>query len=371
MVRASSAWCLTANPAARFLVVGSLACAAGSAGCDSVSSRSGEIVSSLRILGVRSEPASALPGGTTELSVLCADGQPNVAGRPACSVEIAWFSGCYNPPQASPLRCLETYGSLASELATPVSATPADTFGAGLFGMGSQFTFRAPSDVLKQQADLGGVPMRYGISYVFFAACAGVLYPVSGVTDRLPVECRDPSSGQRLGQDRFVVGHTTIYSYEWLQNHNPVVASAWFDGRQTTATPCADDSQCPSESVCRDASCIPRIQRCTTGARDCRRYHLFEARVSPESFLLAGSEDVPAEARGLALPPKSLWVRYYASAGDLANSEATLDPARYSGTSPPAAWAPPPDAADDVRLWAVVRDDRGGLAWIEQRVVVE
>jgi len=45
---------------------------------------------------------------------------------------------------------------------------------------------------------------------------------------------------------------------------------------------------------------------------------------------------------------------------DLAKSE-------WAGCSP---WQAPTQPTDQARVWVVIRDDRGGIAWLEKRVIV-
>jgi hypothetical protein len=335
------------------------------AGCTAVPSDSDRIVTSLRVLGVRSEPASVPAGGSSELSLLCADGSPGNPDRPACNVQVAWFSGCHNPEGARPLSCLDRYAAIAKSLGEPVSATFQDPSLADGFGFGNRFVFHAPPSILTQEADLGRMRLRFGISFVFFAVCAGTLHRVLGTQGRLPVECRNDATGTVLGQDRFVVGHTTVYSYDWLENDNPVITSRWFDGKAMADEWCGVDSDCGAASICKDGTCAPRVSACGRGAgSDCRE-HTFEIRISPDSFAVRPTVAAPAD-----LLSKRVWVDYYATGGSVGDGRVPLD-AGDGGTSSPMRWVPPAASDAEARIWAVVRDERGGLAWVEQRIIIE
>jgi hypothetical protein len=343
---------------------------ASAAACNSVSRGREEIISTVRVLGVRSEPASVAPGQSSELEILCADGRPNVAGRPSCNVEVAWFSGCTNPHGSDPYSCLAGYGAITSNLASPISATAADARFDGYFGFGPKFTFLAPPTVLTQSTDVNGLPVRYGVSHVFFGVCAGSLFPRPPADRTVPLECRDPSSGQVLGQDRFVVGYTTIYSYDVVENENPVIATVEFDGSPIASDPCTSDADCAASFGCRSAVCVPRVPVCRNG--ECRE-HRFEPRLTPDSYAIRSTA-----GDGVSIAVKNVWVRYYATGGHLSGLGALLERTDGGGQaaasdddSPATRWVPPADPDTDARIWAVVRDDRGGMAWAEQRVIVE
>ena len=349
-----------------------LSALAAAFGCNGVSWPSERIVDSLRILGVKSEPASLTPGQSTHLSMLCADGIGGGTTDPSCNVEVAWFADCDNPPNNDPLKCLDHYAAWADQFSSPLADTPAIP----QFAVSPEFDFRAPDNVLQGQVTLSGQAVQYGISYVYFAACAGHLFPVKGVTDRLPVECRDRDTNALLDQRRFVVGVTTIYSYGGIANANPQLLNPTIDGLAIPIQACASGADCGVGFDCTDSTCAPVVRPCSRDIPGSCNGHCLNFQVPGASFHLT------QDSAPIANPTKALWAEYYANAGSLP------DDARFALHAPEpnasvggigttdlsisycAPWVAPTYATEQARLWVVVRDDRGGLSWLEQRVLV-
>jgi len=339
----------------------------GTVACSDVSWPSDRIVTSLRILGVRAEPASLAPDQSSRLSLLCADGINGGASDPTCrDIEVAWFAGCNNPENNDPLRCLEAFDAASGVLNSPLSATPASS----QFAVAPNFEFLAPSDILQRSVDVGGFAVNYGVSFVYFVACAGKLYPINGVSDRLPVECRDPITGTVLDQRRTVVGYTTIYSYDAIANENPTVDDIRFDGETLTNSSCNVDADCGVGFGCTSTgACAPSTQHCDRSTPQSCVGHCIDFQMPAQSFALH-----TRDGTAIINPLKSVWAETYANVGRLP------DDARF-GIAPPkdaetpirsicAPWQAPQLATEEARVWIVVRDDRGGLSWIEQRVLV-
>ena len=358
--------------------------------CNGVSWPSERNVATLRVLGVKAEPASLTPGGHTHLSLLCEDGSRGPTSDPTCNVtdadadnfiEVAWFAGCNNPPNNDPLKCLNAINVASSALSSTVSQTPASS----AFAASPTFELSAAADVLSETVTLSGQAVRFGVSYVFFVACAGKLVRLDGVTDRLPVECRDRSTNALLDQTRTVTGYTTIYTYDVVQNANPNPIHPRISdmGGTPTLTELAPVNECGTDADCnsgngdqtlwgcrvRDSRCLPKVSRCDPAiARSCAG-HCIDFQLPLSSF-----EAQTIDGNPITSPLKSLWVEYYTNAGHVP------DDARF-GLSPPATtstpatsscalWQAPQVATDEARIWIVVRDDRGGQAWLEQAVVV-
>jgi hypothetical protein len=188
------------------------------------------------------------------------------------------------------------------------------------------------------------------------------------LVDQLPVQCRDRATGALLDQRRFVAGVTTLYAYDKVRNANPVMQKARFDGRAVPQQTCGSDADCGSGFACtQEAECVPAVPACKD-SNTCRG-HCLDVEVPASSFALSTPEGIP-----LMSPLKSLWFEYYANMGALPD-----DPG--FGIRPPpegeasrrsycAVWQAPSQASSDARIWLVLRDDRGGLRWHTQRVVV-
>jgi hypothetical protein len=340
------------------------------AGCDDVDWPEPRYVDSLRVLGVSAEPPTLSPGASTRLSMLCVDGRGGSSEEPTCDAEVAWFAHCDNPAENDPTKCLDRYSKWGAELTKTVSETPAEARPSG-FGFGPSFDFVAPRDILAGELEVGGRGVRYGTSYVFFAACAGQLVAVSDVTERLPVECRDRETGERLDQRSLVVGVTTVYSYDLVTSHNPVFSGPRFDDAAIPAS-CVSTADCPAEFDCsKEGQCLPVVSCCQAEDPSMCPEHCLTLELALDSFSLFS-----LDGARLSSPQKSLWLDYFTNAGNLPADEASLGlrpPAQASATRRTECirWQAPKVPTEHAHLWAVVRDDRGGLATWDQRIIVQ
>jgi hypothetical protein len=389
--------------------------------CHGVSWPSGRIVRSLRVLAVQAEPASVTPGQSSQLSLLLADGidspdngidNPDAGAN--ADIDVAWFGACDNPPHNDPSKCLSQYAGWLDQI-SPVLADHSLSSTSAPFQVARTFQYHAPDSVLQNQVTVGGQTIHYGNSYVYFAVCAGKLSPAAGLTDQLPVQCRDRSSNALLDQSRFVVGVTTLYAYDKILNHNPVfpvprkclglsMAQCAAQSPQfASAVPyagkaCSVDSECnsvlagsavsavggvsPASACASDGVCAPRVSPCTKNVPGSCGVHDIGIEVADSSFVLTGLDGTL-----IPNPLKSLWVDCYSNTG------AWPDDPHHGISGPPVneftdpnlsayldvlttmtgcgnGWQAPTQPTDQARVWAVVRDDRGGLAWLEKRFVV-
>lgn len=354
-------------------ILGGLSVALG-AGCDKVDWPDPRYVDSLRVLGVRAEPPTLTQGASTQLTLLCVDGSEGPRRDPVCNAEVAWFAQCDNPEKNDPETCLNRYATWANSLDSSVAQTPTEAYPHG-FGFGPTFNFSPPEDILANESTAQGNPSRYGTSYVYFAACAGHLVPVHHVKDRLPVECRDPDTNELLDHRRFVAGITTVYSYDRFTSRNPMILAPRFDGKKTSetcskTTPCASGFECSTEGAC-----LPVVQHCTESEPEDCQSHCLTFALDLDSFSL-----FDLDGGRLPTPQKSLWVNYFTNAGNLPDRDDDSDEASFGVRAPDTEndlartpcidWRPPRSATEHAHVWAIVRDNRGGLAVWDQRIVV-
>lgn len=338
-------------------------------GCDDVDWPEPRYVDSLRVLAVHAEPPTLIPGASTQLSVLCADGRHGAGTEPTCNAEVAWFTRCDNPEQNDPKNCLRSYARWGDGLASSVSDTPLAVYPDG-FAFGEVLSFSAPSNVLRDEFEIAGTRIRFGRSYVFFALCVGRLVWVRGKSEELPVECRDPQTNRVLDQSRFVVGMTTVYSYDLATSRNPVLLHPRFD-EVSIPEHCNTSSECPATFDCSpENQCVPLVQRCTKAhSEDCEA-HCFSLEVGLDSFSLFSTDGARIGA-----PTKSVWLDYLTNAGNLPDDDARFGVDAPEGDTtarrtPCIRWQAPTAPTDNAHLWAVVRDDRGGTAVWDQRIMV-
>jgi hypothetical protein len=334
----------------------------------------------LRVLAVRPTPASGAPGVTVGLDMLLADSRSwprdddGVPAPPA--VDVMWLAGCHNPPSRQYFACAPVLAELARH--------PVEAAGAGLTGRGSHYDLVIPEDILTGAPKLPQDPIHFGVSYVFFAACAGTLEAATGPTENgFPFECRDAQE-RAVGPTGFVVGFSTIYSYEGAdaQNENPVLTSLRFgadsapafgpdaflgEGAGVAAKPCITADDCEDETLeferprtCSDHGvCAPVVQGCA--GDQCPAFRVLpEVALTGETFT-GGNEIV--------------WASYYSTLGSF-GSETRLVVDRVNGPARDisSGWKPPPSSAGGPRtsrLWVTVNDQRGGATWAFFDVVVE
>lgn len=343
-------------------------------GCDDVEWPEEKYIDSLRVLGVRAEPPTLTPrirgSASTRLSVVCVDGSRPHEESPDCSVEIAWFTQCDNPSQNDPKKCFGEYTTFYRDLAPKIAETPAESYPVG-FGFGPTFDLSTDETILSQHARVGERDIQYGVSYVYFAVCAGELVSARGSSDRLPVDCRDRNTGRSVSQERFVVGLTAIYSYDVITNHNPILLMSRFDG-QEIPNGCDAASQCPPGLVCSSAGeCVPVVDRCGSQRPESCRWHCLNFDLGWDSFSLFDLEGVR-----IRKPQKSLWLDHYTNAGSFPEDVAGFPlhaPAERADVAQSSCvqWQAPNTPTEQAHLWAVVRDNRGGLTLWDQRIIVK
>ena len=349
------------------------------------------------MLGVVPEPASGRPGGTVRLSLQLFDAlqHPTVrqarglfsadagagagmgTAEPAVPLSIAWLGACHNPPGDAHYGCYPLLRAIAERLPDPIpsSVTNSSPALATAFGLGQSFSLSLPEDILAAR-QLTPMAAPFGVSFAFFAACRGVLRPAPDAVG-VPFRCEGPRGEVVPDGEGFVRGFTRVYTFEGSVNSNPVILASSINGVDISSEQgCDDDTDCALafsgdlSGLCRSPlvatlsapsnlptqRCVPAVQRCT--APPCQRYELLP------TLDTAQFESDPSSAAPRAEPPPELvWVKYYAL-GPIADNEALIQD-RTSGFHPDyaASWTPPGITFDPpLPIWAVVQDNRGGVA---------
>jgi hypothetical protein len=342
----------------------SVLCALGIlAGCSNSFEESSRI-DTLRVLAVVPEPASGSPGQTSTLELVIADGaaEAGTAGGSPRALQVAWLAGCHNPPGRQFYACYPLLRQVASQLSPRVTDTPGQKLPETVFGTGSRFELAVPEDILSAAPKAASDTVHFGVSYAFFAVCAGQLRPRVDFSDRVPLDCIDGQSGQALGRRDFVTGYATLYSYEGVTNHNPVLESIHFGSTSLNANvACTRTSDCASvvnaasagfDEVCgSNGLCSPRVAACASSG-------------SCPSILI--TPDVPATSAEL-LPDGSgreiLWASFYATQGSFATATQLVND-RSSGfiADHGSYFHAPKSGAGPSTIWITVNDERGGVA---------
>lgn len=340
--------------------------ALASTGCDAGFAKPSRL-ESVRVLAVQATPASGSPGRSSTLELVHVDGTrgPDAELVEPRGLEIAWFGGCHNPPSRQFFACYPLLTAIAERLAPKLVETSLAGVPPGIFGTGSSFELALPDDILTNAPKTMADPVHYGVSFAFFAVCAGELRPRPDLTDRVPVECVEPDSGRALGHRDFVTGFTTLFSYEGdvPVNQNPVFDALEFDGvrvEEMPASACGEDADCGElvlsegfEGGCDASSgrCLPRIAPCSQSG-GCRERRLLPV-VEPSS-----AESLPGQTAR-----EVVWANFFATAGSF-DTPTQLVNDRVSGwvEDPSAYYELPSSAVGRVEFWVTVHDQRGGSA---------
>jgi hypothetical protein len=253
-------------------------------------------------------------------------------------LEWAW-AVCPEPASSSVQDCL------AQIAADTVTGNPL------LLGSGAG----QDSAVLPIPADaLDGVPegaRSQALVGVLSVACPGHIQsgPIdpsepSAAGAGLPFRCVDADSGAELGLHDTIFGIKRIFLREAESNDNPVIDQILFDGEPWDEIDIQQVAGCDSDGHAYD---------------DCKPSgHRVAAVVSPDSFG-SGTDEF---GRPFS---EELIVQHYTTDGIF------KDEVRIAGDPETSFAARQSASGTTVRLWFVVRDDRGGVSWATRQVTVQ
>jgi hypothetical protein len=325
-------------------------------------------IDTLRVLAVQKDRPYAAPGDDVHLTLLWSDGSSKT-GRP---IERAWVTGCVNP-----------LGDLYAGCFSDPDLTKFKR------EMGDEVTFTIPADIISSRPpppDPRQPP--YGLSYVFFAACAGT------IPDSFPISCVD-ENGNTLGSKDFVVGYSAIYVYDHFGNGNPVVRGLSLDGKPLYGG-CVDPASAAavesgdlgavlgraSEGAGSSAAseppvvCGPSSLPDPADEPDCSAPNApCFVRPFPDTFVRQPLEIRPEVYRTSIETDEiskvtygrdyeeQMWINYYVTKGDFLSDVRLLNDATTGLNEEFATQYYPSYEPGPLTLWAVVHDNRGGVAW--------
>jgi hypothetical protein len=339
-------------------------------------------ITGLRVLAVKKSSPYARPGEQVDLTMLWHDAEP---GRPP--PQIAWVALCENPPADLFEACFSQAPALApDELAARISRPDPSATTAN-----DHFSFVTSSDIISSRpppADPGTTP--YGLSYVFFAVCAGQLDVLTDGS-QLPFVCYEEldgvtgfSAGDRRRDSRdFIIGYSAVFAYEGLRNENPRFTGMQFNDltfwpeapAELAAAAPAGAILAPARDVCIGDSCSaptpeddaePCLDALTLDAcpdGDCDKAKV-QALIDPAS----AEVDLAASTRADETLGEQMWVNYYSTAGDLDEEVRLLNDAVVGFSSDVSTDYEPADSAQTSYVWAVAHDNRGGTDWARLRI---
>jgi hypothetical protein len=217
-----------------------------------------------------------------------------------------------------------------------------------------QTTVRIDPNIIIKRAP--GVP-EYGLAYVLFIACAGIPMPVPDAgPNKLPFGCFD-AEGRELGADDFVLGYTSMYVFADRVNNNPVIDDFVFDGASLAGST-------------TDETLVRHIPSCKESDRTKCPNYLLKPSVNREATDEVDDAPDAVTPDGKRLREQA-WVNYYITAGDLKSSVRLVNDATTGWNDKHETEYSAPAEPGPVRLFAVVHDNRGGVAWVEGKIIVD
>jgi hypothetical protein len=336
------------------------------AGCSGPAYDEPSVVDGLRVLAVRPEPASGAPGEVVRLEMLQVDGTPRAPGEAARPIELVWLGGCHNPESRLYYSCFPALSALASELSERVVETPPDAFPPGSFAVGPTLDLPLPDDILSSAPLYPGDPVHFGISFAFFAACAGELRPRPERTDRVPLACVDPESGAELGSGDYVQGFATLPTFDGARNQNPELLALSFASLDLAREQCSVDEDCvglggselEAFACSQSGRCAPVVPPCDSDD-DCSRYLVFPEIDESSAEPLAG-DDVR----------EIVWANFYATEGHFQTAAQLVNDRATGFIEEHGAYWVAPDVEGTFFVHVTVHDERGGADWRSFEVVV-
>lgn len=299
---------------------------------------------SLRILAVRKSAPYAAPGETVHLQMLWEDGRAELPPR----VETFFGFWCLNPPGNSYAGCLSALPSIAPTFAFDVN----------------EFDVQIPEDSLRPSDVPDARPS--GSAFVFYAVCAGKLKVADldeGIDDpaELVPKCLD-EAGEQVGADDFMVGYSQIFIFDELRNQNPIITGL-VQGEDKVEVDCIDEE-------CDEPFAIPELTGCQDGVLcleacgDDGDAYLCPAVPVEVVFDAASVEKDDLAADFGSDLEESIWVSYFVDRGSLSPELKLINDATEGLFDHYSTNLYPPKETGPVRVWAVVRDNRGGTAWL-------
>jgi hypothetical protein len=351
--------------------------------CGGASFDDPSLIKGLRVLAVQKSSPYPKPGEEVKLKLLFWDGK-STEDNPRNLFVALLPNPCENPKGDLYYNCLTqlvgtpgggsdaadagaTDGGAPDDGGTPRSAPAArgELLRAARPEQGSllhdinhtrEATVRLSADIIANHAVTPGVP-PYGLAYVLFLACAGMPRPVPNAgPNALPFGCFD-ADGRQLGADDFVIGYTSMYAYADRVNNNPVIDDFLLDAASL------------AEST-TDETRVLHIPSCKESDRTKCPKHPLKPAIN-RALTVEKDDDPSARTPDGQQLEEQAWVTYYITAGELKSSlrlvnDATRGWNEQNGTEYTAPAEPGP-----VRLFAVVHDNRGGVAWVEGKIIVD
>ncbi|HTV25693.1 MAG TPA: hypothetical protein VMG12_43655, partial [Polyangiaceae bacterium] len=338
-------------------------------------------ITGLRVLAVKKSLPYARPGEAVDFTMLWHDAEPD---RPI--PQIAWLAICENPPADLFEACFTQVPELTADdlaarisLPDPAATTPND-----------RFSFTTSADLITSRPPPPEASTTaYGLSYVFFAACAGQLALDMG--SEVPFVCYEELDGvdgfsegdTRRDSRDFVIGYSAVFAYDTYRNQNPLISGVqfgdttlWPDSPPEVAAAAPPGAVLASaRDLCIGESCgviqpgtdtEPCLDVLTLDA--CLEDECDTTSVQPLIDPASAEPDDAASARSAEPLGEQMWVNYYATGGELGEEVRLLNDAVAGFSTDTSTDYEAADTAQVSYVWAVAHDNRGGAEWARLRV---
>jgi hypothetical protein len=280
-------------------------------------------------------------------------------------LETYWGFWCVNPAGDISSNCL-----LEPPKFEPQFANNQETF-----------TIEIPQDVVRAVPSDPNQP-PYGVAYVFYAACAGKLQfegspslgegGSSSTTDSEASQEQTPSvnelpqcvgeAGELLGSKDFVVGFSAVYVFDDYRNENPIVLGMTGAGEELSADCIGANcqGQFDPDSITGCEPGVFCVEVCKDDGKTTCKGNVLSVVVDRQSVEV---DEVARDGYGNDLE-ESIWVSYFTDRGSIGFDLRLVNDATKGWQDDQSTDFYAPKEPGPVRLWAVVRDNRGGQSWV-------
>lgn len=311
-------------------------------------------IRSVRIMATRADVPYAHPGETVNLEALTHDGrlppEPG-SGTPFEPMHVHWLPvPCINPLPAG--QYYDCYSAFEAAYPLGVDLTP-------MLPEGTTTTLTIPSDALDRVRIVpGGPPEPAGTAFAFIIACAGHVERVPhdghlGVNEP-PFACFD-ANHVKLDNDHFEFGFRRVAIFKERRNANPVITDVTFRNLSV------DRNAGISIGICkRDAWDYVELRACNQQWPFGVSFDDASAELDPD--------DIDANGN---VGRETIFVDFFTTIGRFVDDRRIL----YD----PFAGRPERDKTQYVpwqgpgkgTVWAVLHDNRGGVAWVTLPLTIE